>query len=312
MLKTLYIEAYPIAIYAGDPTFVKAEWASPRQFNHCIIAVKVSDSVTSGTVIEHPKLGRLLIFDATDPYTAVGDLPTTLQGSYGLIIAGDNGGLSKMPETHPDADLLERKVEVELGETGELKGKINEVASGQASAALRGEVRTLSPSQYRTAIEGWLTRGATGARLVNVSHKDDQAASTFSLDVEFSTPRYAQLMQNRLLVFKPAIVGRRNSVVLSEPKRKTPIEIESGMIKESAVFLLPSGFVVDEMPDPVKIDVPFGVYETSYEIKDGKLHYSRSMTMKRTLVPVKDYGSVREFFSKVRDAEQSPVVLIRK
>ena len=32
MLRALKIEAYPIAIYSGDPTFVRAEWVSPSQF----------------------------------------------------------------------------------------------------------------------------------------------------------------------------------------------------------------------------------------------------------------------------------------
>jgi len=35
------IDAIPISIYAGDPDYVRAEWPSPQQFNHCIIAVKV-------------------------------------------------------------------------------------------------------------------------------------------------------------------------------------------------------------------------------------------------------------------------------
>ena len=56
MLKTLKIDSYPIAIYSGDASFVRSEWASPRQFNHAIIAVKVSDATTSPTVLDHPKL----------------------------------------------------------------------------------------------------------------------------------------------------------------------------------------------------------------------------------------------------------------
>jgi hypothetical protein len=36
MLKVLNITAYPVAIYSGDPDYVREEWASPNQFNHCI------------------------------------------------------------------------------------------------------------------------------------------------------------------------------------------------------------------------------------------------------------------------------------
>lgn len=312
MLRVLKIESYPIAIYSGDPTYVRAEWASPSQFNHCIIAVKVSDETKSPTVIEHAKLGRLLIFDATDPYTGVGDLPDYLQGSFALIMAGENGGLSKMPMTPPDTDLLERTVAIDLSAAGEIKGKITERASGQTSTVFRREIRSLSAPQYRQAIEGWLTRGATGAKLVDVKSTDRQADAGFDLDVEFSAANYGQLMQNRLLVFKPVIVGRRDGVFLTEAKREQPVVLDSNSMKETSIFTLPAGFVVDELPDPVKLETAFGKYTADYEVKDGKLFFKRSLSTSRTTVAVDKYNTVRDFYQKIMAAEQSPVVLLKK
>lgn len=312
LLRTLKIDAYPIAIFSGDSSYVRAEWASPRQFNHCIIAVKVSDATTGSTIIEHPKLGRLLIFDATDPYTPVGDLPDSLQGSLALIIAGESGGLSRMPVAPPDSDFLERKIEVNLNAIGELSGKISEKAWGQTSTAFRREMRELSVPEYKKVIEGWLSRGSTGARLVNVVPTDRQSEAGFELDVEFTAPRYGQLMSNRLLVFKPVVVGRRHGVALTEPKRTNPVEIESGAMKETVTFNLPAGFVVDEMPDPVSLETSFGKYSTVYKAEGGKLVFNRMLTLNKTIIAAENYSSVKEFFAKMLDAEQSAVVLIKK
>lgn len=312
LLRSLKIDAYPVTIYSGDPTFVRAEWASPRQFNHCIIAIKVGDSTKSSAVFDHPKLGRLLIFDATDPYTPVGDFPDYLQASNALIIAGDNGGLIKMPISPPEADLLDRRIDVSINENGNISGKITERSIGQTSSVFRRELRALSAVDYKKSLEGWLTRGATGAQLVSFAPKDKQSENGFDLDVEFSAARYGQLMQNRLLVFKPVVVGRRNSIVLTEAKRETPIELDSNSMNEVATFSLPNGFIVDEMPSPINLKTQFGSYSTRYESKDGKLVFTRSMTMNRSLVPADKYGSVREFFAAIREAEQSPVVLMRK
>ena len=85
-------------IFSGDPTYVREEWPSPQQFNHCIIAVKIGDETQAPTVVRHPGFGRLLIFDPTDDNTPVGDLPDHEQGSLALIIAGDAGALLRMPE----------------------------------------------------------------------------------------------------------------------------------------------------------------------------------------------------------------------
>ena len=43
MLKAVKIDSYLVSIFPGDPDYVREEWPSPQQFNHCIIAVKVSD-----------------------------------------------------------------------------------------------------------------------------------------------------------------------------------------------------------------------------------------------------------------------------
>lgn len=312
LLKALKIEAYPIAIFSGDPTFVREEWASPAQFNHCIIAVKISDSTDAPTVIKHATLGRLLIFDATDPYTSLGDLPDYLQGSFALIIAGESGGLAKMPITPAESNLLDRKIEVNLSAEGTIKGIINEKSTGQSSSYERALLRSLSASDYNKMLEGWLTRGATGAQLVKFTSTDKKDDTGFDLDVEFIAPRYGQLMQNRLLVFKPVIVGRRNALFLTESTRNNPVILDSEAVKETIIFNLPTGFVVDEMPDAVNLEMPFGKYTTSYEAKDGKLIFTRSLTMNRATVPVDKYNSVRDFYAKMREAEQSPVVLMRK
>src|SRR5262249_9201745 len=106
MLKALGISAYPVAIYSGDPSYVHEEWASPQQFNHCIIAIKVTSDTQSTVVLAHPTLGRLLIFDPTDENTPVGDLPEHEQGSLALIVAADGGTLVRTPSTSPETNRL--------------------------------------------------------------------------------------------------------------------------------------------------------------------------------------------------------------
>ncbi|HVQ55639.1 MAG TPA: transglutaminase domain-containing protein [Pyrinomonadaceae bacterium] len=312
MLRAIKIEAYPVVIYSGDPGFVKAEWASPRQFNHCIIAVRVSDETKGPTVLVHKELGRLMIFDATDQFTPVGDLPEYLQGSKALIIAGEKGGLVDMPVTPPDFNAWNRETSFSLNELGDISGTIRERVSGQESRGPRTLLRSVSADDFRKSIEQWLTHGATAAKLGKFSPVDGQEKATFDMDIEFAARGYGQLMQNRLLVFKPAVASRSNSLSLTERSRKHPISFESNSFTERVQVELPKGFAVDEMPDPVNLSLPFGSYETRYEVKEGKLYFSRSLVTKRVTLPVERYAEIQSFYSKIRDAEQSPVVLIRK
>ena len=119
-------------------------------------------------------------------------------------------------------------------------------------------------------------------------------------------------MQKRLLVFKPAIVSRRESLFLTEATRKHPVVLGAHAFSETVSVKLPEGFSVDEMPEAVKIEAPFGSYKTTYDIKDSELVFTRTLAQKAGSIPVEQYQLVRNFFEKIRAAEQAPVVLIRK
>jgi len=312
MLKAIKIEAYPVLIFSGDPTYVREDWASPRQFNHCIIAIRVSDETKSPTIVEHAPLGRLLIFDATDDDTPVGDLPNHEQGSFALIAAGDKGALLRMPSTPPESNRLERSAEVNLAADGSINATIKERSIGQSAVSERNMFRRHSRPEYTKLIERWITQGASGAKVSKVDPSDNSANGNFALDVEFTASAYAQLMQDRLLVFKPAIVSRLDWLQLTAASRKNPVVLNSHAYTETVRVKLPEGFNVDEMPDAVKLEASFGSYASTYDVKDGHLVFTRTLTQRAATIPANQYSAVRNFFERIRAAEESPVVLARK
>lgn len=312
MLKAVNIQSYPVLIFSGDPTYVREEWASPKQFNHCIIAIKVSGETQTATVVEHPTLGRLLIFDATDDNTPVGDLPDHEQNSFALVAAGDAGSLLRMPVTPPEANRLERQAEVQLAPDGSINATIRERSVGQQAVGYRREFRQLSRPDYTKKIQSWITRGAASAKLWKIEPADNSLDGRFALDVEFSAGSYAQLMQDRLMVFKPAIVSRLESLVLTKSSRKHPIVLDSVAFTETVRVKLPDGFDVDEMPDPLKLETAFGNYASTYDVKDGQLIFTRTLTLRAMTIPSEQYSTVRGFFERIRAGEQAPVVLAKK
>ena len=312
MLSVLKIQSYMVSITADDPTYVRPEWASPHQFNHCIIAIKIADGTTANSVVTHPKLGRLLIFDATDAYTPLGDLPEDEQGSWALIDHVDTEALIQMPVMPAETNRLDRKVEIALDITGSVTGTLNESTIGQKARNERSMLRRLSAPDYNRMVETWIGRGASGAKATKITPSDDVNGGKFNLNVEFAAPAYAQIMQERLMVFKPAIIGRLDRLSFTEGKRFNPYMIDATSYTENVKIKIPPGFAVDEMPEATKLETPFGKYDASYEVKEDQIVFSRSLKLNRYTVPAENYSSIRDFFGRMQAAEQSPVVLIRK
>ena len=312
MLKVVGIDAIPVSIYSGDPNYVRANWPSPQQFNHCIIAVKVSDATQASTIIQHPKLGRLLIFDPTDSETPIGDLPDHMQGSLALLDSKMATELVTMPTTPPEMNQLERIATLQLQADGAIAGQILENAKGQIAVEFRSQFRQLSKPEYHGLIERWLTAGATSARVDKIEPSDNVGDGKFTLNVQFSANSYGQLMQGRLLVFKPAVVSRRESLSLTAAQRKHPVVLNANAYSETVKVQLPVGFAVDEVPDPVKLETAFGSYTTSYEVVNGELVFKRQLSQKATTIPAAQYDAVRKFYESIRAAENAPVVLAKK
>ncbi|HMV99924.1 MAG TPA: DUF3857 domain-containing protein [Acidobacteriota bacterium] len=312
MLKAVNIPAYPVVIYAGDPTYVREEWPSPHQFNHCIVGVKVSDETKLETVVQHPGLGRILIFDPTDEFTPIGDLPQHEQGSLALVVAGEAGALLRMPQTPPEANSTDRTTQVKMSNTGVAQASLIELASGQAAVEYRGEFRSQPLSEYQKIIESWIGGTFSGASVASVKPNDDPSGGKFQLHLEFTAPNFGQLVQGKLLMFKPAMLTLTKKYRLTSQFRMHPVVIEPESFRETATFHVPDGFAVDEIPDPIKLEAPFGSYTATCEVKGTEIRYSRSLLLKSSTVPASDYEAVKGFFTKVKTAEQSAVVLIAR
>src|SRR2546423_1698968 len=83
----------------------------------------------------------------------------------------------------------------------------------------------------------------------------------------------------------PAIKARRETLVLTAGMRKQPVVLHPNAYTETVRVKLPAGFEVDEMPDAVKMDAPFGSYETVYQVKDGQLVFTRKLVVRAATIP---------------------------
>jgi hypothetical protein len=141
---------------------------------------------------------------------------------------------------------------------------------------------------------------------------DAPADGRFDLQLEFRAARYAQLMQGRLLIFRPAVLLRRDRAVFTEAKRQNPVVLHGEAFQETVRVKLPAGFKIDEMPEGGHLDTPFGSFTCSYAAKGEDLTFARKLEIKAGVIPVEQYGALKAFFEQVAGAEQAPVVLVKE
>jgi hypothetical protein len=311
MLKLTGIDSYLVNIYAGDRSHVQSEWPSPHQFNHAIIAIRVSESIQAEPVFVHPTLGRLLLFDPTDASTPLGDLPDYEQGSYALIVAGKQGGIVRVPMAAPETNRTDIRINATLEEDGALEADLSDETWGQSAASVRRLHSYARQGDFQHGIEAWLSESAKEVILKKIEERDAFENSRFGLNVSFKAPSYAQVMQRRLMIFRPFIVERWNDFRVQSGLRTTPVVLEAECYHKQVNVKLPPDFTPDEMPDAASFTAPFGKYSSTYTVKDGELVFTEELDVTAATIPSEHYGEVKDFFEHVSGAEHAAVVLAR-
>jgi transglutaminase-like putative cysteine protease len=312
LLKAAGIDSYAVVIFSGDRDFVRREWPSPMQFNHAIVAVKVTAENTLPTVADYPPLGRLLIFDPTDPYTPVGDLPEEEQGSLALVIAGDRGDLLRMPRVQSTSNRIELAVEARMEPSGAVGAHLTSQYFGQSGAVYRYTSRSRGADQLKRMLEAVYARRLGGVTLDNVQLADHVADGKLDLTIDLKVREFGQLMQGKLLIVRPGALAPDNGYNLPKKERKLPLKLEARVRHDRIELQLPGGFVVDEMPDAVDIKSAYGTYQSSWKAMPDRIIFEQSLEIQDVLAPASEYPKVRDFFEKLSAGQYSPVLLTRK
>jgi len=280
--------------------------------NHMIVAIEVPKGYENPRLraVIHTKSGRrYLIFDPTNEYVSVGQLPSYEQGSWGLLVDGPDSQIVQLPVLAPDADTTSRKASFELAADGTLKGDIVVSRSGALAWAMRYRLAMESDKEQRERVERILQRDFStftlGSEKVTHIHDLDQP---LEMDYTVTAPLYAKEAGNLLLI-RPRVVGT-DANNLDEKPRKVPISFEGvGTWRDDFDVKLPPGYSVDDVPDPVNVDVGFATYHSEVKAESGALHYQREYVLRKISLDATDYDQLKKLETAITTDENSSAVL---
>ena len=204
-----------------------------------------------------------------------------------------------------------RTISAELDALGNIHAELVEDFAGVASSSARSEFEHRNKDDFKKQIERWLNGTLPALRNTQVEATDRFPVPEFRLSVSFLSVGYGKLMRDELLIFKPALVARRDAVRLPKKIRTLPVVLRASAYEEHARFLLPKGYIVDELPRPLRLETDFGRYHAEAKFADGKILFERALVQQSVEISAADYEKVRVFYEKIQQSEQSPIVLRR-
>ncbi|MBV8630129.1 MAG: transglutaminase domain-containing protein, partial [Silvibacterium sp.] len=280
--------------------------------NHAIAAIEMPkgyDNPLLKAVVTARTGKRYVIFDPTNPYVSIGLLPSYLQGGYGILVAGNESEIIHLPVLQPESDATVRNAKFELATDGTLKGTVTVTHNGASADRLRGFFATNGEKERRANLEDALRHDfssfTVGSESVQHVRELDQQ---LWLQYEVTASSYAKTA-GPLLLLRPRVLGS-DVERLNDRPRKYPIAFKAlGEWKDSFDVRIPSGYAVDEVPDPVNLDVGFATYRSDVKVEGDTLRYSREYVLKKLDLEASQYAELKKFEAVVNTDENRSAVL---
>ena len=283
--------------------------------NHAIAAIEMPAGYSDPELraVVTARTGKhYLIFDPTDTYTPIGLLGFHLQGSYGILVAGNDSQVIQLPTLAPDADVLDRTASFTLNADGTLKGTVTEARSGEAARRYRRLYNEEGEKQQREDIERRLSIDFSRFTVEADSAQNTREMSkSVVLKYSLTANAYAQPTGDLLLI-RPRVLGR-NARPFNDKPRIYPIDLgETGTWRDSIDVALPPDYVVDDMPAAVDLDVGFARYKSDVKATGSVLHYSREYVVRELDLAPEKSADVNKLMGVINADESNSAVLKKK
>jgi hypothetical protein len=283
--------------------------------NHAIAAIELPSGYQSDrlhSVVTAKSGKRFLIFDPTWEFTPFGSLEWNLQGGYGILVDGADSQLIRLPKLAPELNTVARTAHFTLESDGTLSGNVTERRSGDIASHRRSLYQLHSEKDQRQEMQkilgpdlGSFTLGTATAENAALLTKD------FVQQYAINVPLYAR-HSGPLLLVRPRVLGT-DSMRLDRKIRLYPIELgATRTVKDEFDVDLPAGYVVDELPEPVKLDVGFAAYQSRTEMRGNTLHYAREYVVRELELDPTRYQALQNLIGEIEQDERSQAVLKKK
>src|SRR5262249_9064010 len=162
---------------------------------------------TEGAVnarLKHPAMGDLLVFDPTDPFTSLGDLPDPEQSAYGLLVRDNGGELVQLPLHQPLATRLVRAGSLKMHADGSLSGSLTgsgeESRLGRFAGDARVAYRRAEGTSQTKLLESFLGKSLGNFDLKRGSIENLGGTGILVLRYQFTAPYYCKSTGPMLLL----------------------------------------------------------------------------------------------------------------
>jgi transglutaminase-like putative cysteine protease len=271
-LTHLGMRAFPVLLSSNATA--RRDLPTPQQFNHEIAAVALPG-------------GGYQFVDLTASFNAYGELPTRIQGGFGLLIFPDGRNEEvTLPVDAPGSDVRTTRLAGTLSADGKFDGHYEEMATGSIAAGLRGSFASPLDSAQRADAARRVVRkyfpSGEGDSLSAFNGRDYTEPARITVRIRNAAATTTAGPVEMLNIPFPTSAGMATAAddIARLPSRRFPIDASRIFGRQTSItelrVTLPDGWHA-RLPSGVTAKSVFGTYATTYTQEGRDLVFSRRL-----------------------------------
>jgi rhodanese-related sulfurtransferase len=119
---------------------------------------------------------------------------------------------------------------------------------------------------------------------------------------------------DRDFLFLPVNLNTQNylSMMFPDLQRNHPILFDYRFINEDIMKVrIPPEFEIAHLPGAIKLDQPFGLFQSTYSVNQDTLIHKRLFIRRELLIPTDDYARLKEFYDRAAEEDSRQIILRR-
>jgi hypothetical protein len=289
-------DAYSVVVATRDRYFFDHRYMNPTELNSDVVLVKLD--------------GKEIFLEPGVPFTPFGMLPWYETGVEGLRLDKAGGTWVRTPTPTPADARIERHGTFKLN-SGGLEGKVTVTYTGLEASWRRLAEDSEDDAAKRTFLEQDLQGYIPVGVHVKLTNSPDWQGWDTALVAEYDLeiPGWAAPAGRRALL-PMGIFGAAEKHSFEHAARVHPLYFEYRYQHVDDLTIdIPASWHLDSVPKPSLVDLTGLAFKEAAENQKDSLHVRRELTLNVSLVEVKHYDAVRQFFQTVRSADEESAVL---
>jgi hypothetical protein len=291
------LTADPVLAPKRSRYFFDRRLMNPSELNSHLVVVKLD--------------GHDLFLDPGIPFNPFGQLPWPETAVSGLRLDKDGGTWLTTPVPAATDSSIGHSADLRLTPSGSLEGQITVTYTGLEALARRVRERNEDDVARRRFLEAQTRSYIPNHSEVTLANTPDWDRADTNLVAVFDVkvPGWASIAGQR--AFSPiGLFGAHEKHAFLHAFRVHPVYFAYPFeMADDITIALPAGWEVNSVPQAVRSDIKAMSFETAAEQGAGKLHLQRKLVVNTLLLDQKFYGTLQDFFDRVRTGDDEQVIL---